>query len=70
MSNAPPGYYFNPYAFAMAIVQPGQAIPSAHDPDALAGDVGTDFRNVGRKCAARTGPKLHGFFRAEALAVS
>lgn len=48
MSNVPPGYYFNPYAFAMAIVQPGQPIPSAHDPNALAGDVGTDFGNVGR----------------------
>ena len=48
MSNTPPGYYFNPYAFAMAIVQPGQPIPSAHDPNALAGDVGTDFGKVGR----------------------
>lgn len=48
MTNVPAGYYFNPYAFAMAIVQPGQPIPSAHDPNALAGDVGTDFGNVGR----------------------
>jgi hypothetical protein len=48
MSNVPPGYYFNPYAFAMAIVQPGQPIPSARDPNALAGDVGTDIGNVGR----------------------
>jgi len=48
MSSVPPGYYFNPYAFAMAIVQPGQPIPSAHDPNALAGDVGTDIGNVGR----------------------
>jgi outer membrane receptor protein involved in Fe transport len=48
ISNVPPGYYFNPYAFAMAIVQPGQPIPSAHDPTALAGDVGTDIGNVGR----------------------
>jgi hypothetical protein len=32
----------------MAIVQPGQPIPSAHDPNALAGDVGTDVGNVGR----------------------
>jgi hypothetical protein len=48
MSNVPLGYYFNPYAFAMAIVQPGQPIPSAHDSTALAGDVGTDFGNVGR----------------------
>jgi len=48
MSNVPRGYYFNPYAFARAVVQPGQPIPSAHDPNALAGDVGTDFGNVGR----------------------
>jgi len=48
MRNIPPGYYFNPYAFAMAIVQPGQPIPSAQDPNALAGDVGTDIGNVGR----------------------
>ena len=48
MSNVPPGYYFNPYAFAMAIVQPGQLIPSAHNPNALSGDVGTDIGNVGR----------------------
>ena len=48
MSNVPPGYYFNPYAFAMAIVQPGQPIPSAKDPNALAGDVGTDIGNVDR----------------------
>ena len=48
MNNIPPGYYFNPYAFALAVVQPGQPIPSAHDPNAIAGDVGTDFRNVGR----------------------
>jgi hypothetical protein len=48
MSNVPPGYYFNPNAFAMAIVQPGQPIPSAHDPNALAGDAGSDIGNVGR----------------------
>jgi len=48
MSNVPSGYYFNPYAFAQAIVQPGQPIPSAHDQNALAGDVGTDIGNVGR----------------------
>jgi hypothetical protein len=47
-SSIPPGYYFNPYAFAQAVVQPGQAIPSAKDPTALAGDVGTDYGNVGR----------------------
>ena len=48
MNNVPQGYYFNPYAFATAVVQPGQPIPSAHDPNALAGDVGTDVGNVGR----------------------
>jgi len=47
-SNVPPGYYFNPAAFVEATVQPGQAIPSAHDPTALAGDLGTDIGNVGR----------------------
>jgi Carboxypeptidase regulatory-like domain/TonB-dependent Receptor Plug Domain/TonB dependent receptor len=47
-SNVPPGFYFNPYAFAQALVQPGQPIPSAHDPTALAGVVGTDYGNVGR----------------------
>jgi hypothetical protein len=29
-------------------VQPGQPIPSANDPTALAGDQGTDIGNVGR----------------------
>jgi outer membrane receptor protein involved in Fe transport len=48
MRNIPPGYYFNPYAFSQAIVQPGQPIPSAQDPNALAGHVGTDIGNVGR----------------------
>jgi hypothetical protein len=47
-SNVPPGFYFNPYAFVQALVQPGQPIPSAHDPTALAGDAGTDYGNVGR----------------------
>ena len=32
----------------MATVQPGQPIPSAHDPTALAGGAGTDIGNVGR----------------------
>jgi hypothetical protein len=58
MRNVPPGYYFNPYAFAMAIVQPGQPIPSAHDPNALAGDVGTDIGSVGRN--ALRGPAQSG----------
>lgn len=46
--NVPSGYYFNPLAFAAAIVQSGQAIPSAHDPTALAGEQGTDIGTVGR----------------------
>ena len=48
MSHVPSGYYFNPSAFTEAIVQPGQPIPSAQDPIALAGDLGTDIGNVGR----------------------
>jgi len=51
LSNVPTGYYFNPNAFAMAIVQPGQPIPSARDPNALAGNSTlpeTDLRNVSR----------------------
>jgi hypothetical protein len=48
MTNVPRGYYFNPSAFAEAVVQPGQPIPSASDPTALAGDLGTDIGNVGR----------------------
>jgi hypothetical protein len=47
-TNAPRGYYFNPLAFAVATVQPGQPIPSANDSTALAGDQGTDIGNVGR----------------------
>jgi hypothetical protein len=47
-SNIPAGYAFNPYAFAESVVQPYQPIPSAHDPLALAGDLGTDIGNVGR----------------------
>jgi hypothetical protein len=48
MSRVPSGYYFNPSAFTEAIVQPGQRIPSAQEPTALAGDLGTDIGNVGR----------------------
>jgi hypothetical protein len=48
MRNIPPGYYFNPYAFTMANVLPGQAIPSANDPTALAGEMGTDIGHMGR----------------------
>lgn len=48
INNAPPGYYFDPSAFAEATVQPGEPIPSAHDPTAVASDFGTDVGNVGR----------------------
>ena len=47
-SNIPAGYYFNPSAFSAAVVLPGQPIPSAHDPLAVAADVGLDLGNVGR----------------------
>jgi hypothetical protein len=45
--NVPAGYYFNPYAFARAIVRAGEAIPSSFGL-AFAGANGTDFGNVGR----------------------
>jgi Carboxypeptidase regulatory-like domain/TonB dependent receptor len=48
MIHTPTGYYFNPYAFAQAMVQPGEIISSANDPTALAGEFGTDYGNVGR----------------------
>jgi hypothetical protein len=47
-TNIPSGYYFNPSAFVVAAVPPGQAIPSAHDPLALTSEGGTDLGNVGR----------------------
>ena len=47
-SDIPPGYYLNPFAFSLSTVQPGQPIPSAHDPTAIAPTGGTDFGNVGR----------------------
>jgi hypothetical protein len=47
-NNIPTGYYFNPFAFVPATVQPGQPIPSAEDPTAIAADSGTDMGNVGR----------------------
>jgi hypothetical protein len=47
-SNIPPGYFFNPFAFSLPTVQPGQPIPSAHDPTAIAPDGGTDIGNLGR----------------------
>src|SRR4029077_1846162 len=48
LSNIPPGSYFNKEAFTSADVQPGEAIPSAHDTTALAPKGGTDIGNVGR----------------------
>ncbi|MEO6390586.1 MAG: TonB-dependent receptor, partial [Pyrinomonadaceae bacterium] len=46
-SNIPPGYYFNPYAFARPIVLAGQVIPSSGG-WATASATGTDFGNAGR----------------------
>ena len=46
-SNVPPGYFFNPYAFARPVVLAGQVIPSSNG-SAIAGATGTDFGNVGR----------------------
>lgn len=57
--NVPAGYYFNPSAFRRAQVDEGQPIPSAHDPTALAGDVETDFGDVGRN--ALRGPRQSNF---------
>ena len=47
LSNIPPGYFFNPFAFVRAVVQNGQPIPSSNG-TAFAGASGTDFGNVGR----------------------
>ena len=46
-SNIPPGYFFNPLAFARPTVLTGQLIPSSNG-TATAGATGTDFGNVGR----------------------
>jgi hypothetical protein len=54
LSNVPPGYYFNPFAFVRPVVQAGQVIPSSNGV-ALAGAQGTDFGNVGRNVLR--GPK-------------
>jgi hypothetical protein len=43
----PPGYFFNPFAFARPVVQAGQPIPSSGE-TAIAGATGTDIGNVGR----------------------
>jgi hypothetical protein len=48
MTNVAHGYYFNPSAFAQALVPAGSAIPSAHDSTALAGEDGTDIGDVSR----------------------
>jgi hypothetical protein len=47
MSNAPIGYFFNPFAFIRPVVQVGQLIPSSNG-TAIAGATGTDIGNVGR----------------------
>src|SRR5207244_1756907 len=54
MNNIPPGYFFNPFAFARPIVLAGQLIPSSNGA-ATAGAAGTDFGNVGRNVLR--GPK-------------
>jgi hypothetical protein len=46
-TNIPPGYFFNPFAFARAMVQVGQVIPSSRR-TAIASAAGTDFGAVGR----------------------
>src|SRR5439155_18833429 len=45
--NIPPGYFFNPFAFARSVVPAGQLIPSSNG-TAIAGATGTDLGNVGR----------------------
>lgn len=57
--NVPAGYYFNPKAFRRAQVGEGQAIPSAHDPTALAADAETDFGDIGRNVVR--GPRQSNF---------
>jgi len=46
-SNVPNGFFFNPYAFARAVVRSGQPIPSSGGA-AFADARGTDFGSVGR----------------------
>ena len=47
ISSAPPGYFFNPFAFARPAVTAGQTIPSSNSA-ARADALGTDIGNVGR----------------------
>ena len=47
ISNVPPGYFFNPFAFVRPVVQAGQLIPSSNG-TARANALGTDIGNVGR----------------------
>lgn len=46
-TNVPPGYFFNPFAFARPLVLVGQSIPSSNG-RAIANAAGTDLGNVGR----------------------
>lgn len=57
-SNIPPGYYFNPFAFARPTVLAGQIIPSSNG-TAMASSTGTDFGHVGRNVLR--GPKQSNF---------
>jgi hypothetical protein len=47
MTNIPPGYFFNPFAFTRPIVQVNQPIPSSHG-RAIADAAGIDIGDVGR----------------------
>ncbi len=47
ITNVPPGYFFNPFAFVRPVLQTGQVIPSSNG-TAVAGAQGTDIGNVGR----------------------
>jgi hypothetical protein len=46
-NNVPAGYFFNPSAFASAVVLPDRPIPSSNGL-AVAGELGTDIGSVGR----------------------
>ncbi len=55
MTNIPPGYYFNPFAFVRPVVGSGQVIPSSRGAafaaaacPVISGAFCTDFGNVGR----------------------